>query len=115
GDADPLAFLLEQLDRTEVELDLGDVVDEGHGASLTIAVPHCKPAAPAGAARARHVPSAVSRTDPRDALGPGAHGPCRPCAAVRAFAARGARGVRGGCRRPGGAQARTRPGRGAAD
>ena len=31
GDADPLAFLLEQLDGTEVELDLGHVIDEGHG------------------------------------------------------------------------------------
>jgi hypothetical protein len=37
ADADALAFLLEQLDRAEIELDLGHVVDEGHGvASLTM-------------------------------------------------------------------------------
>ena len=31
ADADPFALLPEQADGAELELDLGDVVDEGHG------------------------------------------------------------------------------------
>ena len=31
GNANPRTFLLKQVDRTKIELDLGDVVDHGHG------------------------------------------------------------------------------------
>ena len=40
GDAHALAFLLEQLDRAVVELDLRHVIDEGHGGSGTIETDH---------------------------------------------------------------------------
>src|SRR5690606_24250781 len=50
-DADALAFLAQQAHGVELELDLGDVVDEGHGGCVAYdGELHCKPATGAGAA-----------------------------------------------------------------
>ena len=86
-DADALAFAAQQLDGAEVELDLGEVLDEGHGACRTV---RCGPSNLTSAdALARIDPSSsltCPQSDPQDGRRGRPHGARRPAAAPRADA-----------------------------